>query len=360
MSPLPIEEVRRLAALHAYREVLHNEVSRIVAFVDSPGNARVNVYYTTGTVATCLDHPRSGKTQLFRRDRSLHDLAAIFADVRTHTGAGYYRRGNGSPSWAPSASGGGEGAELRPSAGFSRGAPECDDAKRWRYIHAATGFCNESQANQIAALCRLWDNLRFQPGGCTSKEYYEELVRDEENKRKMESLFGPRNFCSDSDDPCCRCSCSERAGAWCCLYGVVAKVARDTEQVHGIYTPETGEGVDEAINEAMTFQHINQACSCNCYEGNAFKTTYSTMLTKLERQLRSFPRPIRRELIVWLFQKMTRKKCHMIVFEDNNISVENSRFLEQFCCNTILACHHDYGETFYPEIMTKGCHCHGM
>ena len=41
---------------------------------------------------------------------------------------------------------------------------ECDDARRWRFIHSTQeGFCNESQANQIAALCNLWDQLRFAP-----------------------------------------------------------------------------------------------------------------------------------------------------------------------------------------------------
>ncbi|KAJ3076225.1 hypothetical protein HDU98_004838 [Podochytrium sp. JEL0797] len=65
-------------------------VSRVISFANE--DSRVNVYYTTGTVGTCMDHPIRGKTQLFRRDCSLADLAAIFADVRVHTGKGYYRR----------------------------------------------------------------------------------------------------------------------------------------------------------------------------------------------------------------------------------------------------------------------------
>lgn len=51
----------------------------------------MNVYYTTGTVGTCIDHPSQGKTQLFRRDQTLEDLDRIFADPRVHTGAGYHR-----------------------------------------------------------------------------------------------------------------------------------------------------------------------------------------------------------------------------------------------------------------------------
>jgi len=51
---------------------------------------RINVYWTTGTVGTCLDHPRQGKTQLFRRNVDLSTLREIFKNPRVHTGAGYY------------------------------------------------------------------------------------------------------------------------------------------------------------------------------------------------------------------------------------------------------------------------------
>lgn len=43
-------------------------------------------------MGTCLDHPRSGKTQLFRRNVTLQELRAILADPRHHTWKGYYRR----------------------------------------------------------------------------------------------------------------------------------------------------------------------------------------------------------------------------------------------------------------------------
>ena len=56
----------RAANEHGFRQVQLNVKSRVVAFVNGRADCRVNVYYTTGTVATCLDHPRQGKTQLFR------------------------------------------------------------------------------------------------------------------------------------------------------------------------------------------------------------------------------------------------------------------------------------------------------
>ena len=56
---------------------------------------RVNVYYTTGTVGTCVDHPKQSKTQLFRRNQTLAGLSDIFNNPRVHTGVGYHRRHSG-------------------------------------------------------------------------------------------------------------------------------------------------------------------------------------------------------------------------------------------------------------------------
>ena len=52
---------------------------------------KIHVYLKTGTVATCLDHPSSGKTQLFRRNNSIRDIEDIFENPRQHTGRGYYK-----------------------------------------------------------------------------------------------------------------------------------------------------------------------------------------------------------------------------------------------------------------------------
>lgn len=56
------------------------------------GVEKVNVYLTKMTVATCIKHPKKGKTQLFRRNVSFVELEQIFADPRTHTGKGYYKK----------------------------------------------------------------------------------------------------------------------------------------------------------------------------------------------------------------------------------------------------------------------------
>ena len=54
------------------------------------GPVRLNVWLTTGTVSTSLDHPTSGKTQLFRKNVPDYDLLErIFENPRVHTDKGY-------------------------------------------------------------------------------------------------------------------------------------------------------------------------------------------------------------------------------------------------------------------------------
>ena len=68
-----------------------NDQGRMSSYIRR-GTVKIIVYLTTGTVATCLDHPRRGKTQLFRRNLSLHQIQEVFDNPRTHTGTGYLRR----------------------------------------------------------------------------------------------------------------------------------------------------------------------------------------------------------------------------------------------------------------------------
>jgi len=78
-----------MAREHRYTEIGVNVASKVISFTRM--DTRVNVYYTTRTVGTCVHHPQQGKTQLFRRDVNLHMLNAIFADPRVHTDRGYQR-----------------------------------------------------------------------------------------------------------------------------------------------------------------------------------------------------------------------------------------------------------------------------
>ena len=90
-TPVNLVLVKLLAAKYSLIEIYYNPESRVVSFRDQENSFRVNVYYTTWTVGTCVNHPVIGKSQLFRRNVSVENLEKIFANPRVHTGLGYYR-----------------------------------------------------------------------------------------------------------------------------------------------------------------------------------------------------------------------------------------------------------------------------
>ena len=55
-------------------------------------DVRLNFWLSTGTVGSYLDHPRQGKTQLFRRDINMSQTSDLFHNPRQHTGVGYHER----------------------------------------------------------------------------------------------------------------------------------------------------------------------------------------------------------------------------------------------------------------------------
>ena len=56
------------------------------------GDMRVNVYYTTMTVSTAIDHPVKGRCQMYRRNVTQRQLASIFQNPRVHLGKGYHHK----------------------------------------------------------------------------------------------------------------------------------------------------------------------------------------------------------------------------------------------------------------------------
>lgn len=87
---LPLDAVRTIASEYGYTEIGLNEKSVVISF--RRDDIRINVYYTTGTVGTCVDHPKQGKTQLFRKNVDLQMLKTIFGNPRVHTDRGYQRK----------------------------------------------------------------------------------------------------------------------------------------------------------------------------------------------------------------------------------------------------------------------------
>lgn len=90
------EETNKIAKKFDWKLVDWQENIYMVSYKKLVGEssiARVNIYLTTMTVGTSLEHPKKGKTQLFRKvgfDRKL--LEKIFKNPRQHTGKGYYKK----------------------------------------------------------------------------------------------------------------------------------------------------------------------------------------------------------------------------------------------------------------------------
>ncbi len=361
---LSVEAVRDIACRYGYNEVQFNEKSRVISFKKitlDQQTVRINVYYTTGTVATCLHHPKSGKTQLFRRNQTEYDVDALFGNPRLHTGAGYYTRsGQGQERTIEKLNTWEIQKRERKGQGGTRDT-ECDDARRWRYVQAATRFCTDTQVGQIAAIARLWHSLRFKPGGLTFKESWDNL--SEEDKQRITDTSGFRAPCCDTID--FPCQCCERAGAWCTLMGVATKIA--TEKV-----PIVAYHIEDTETSSSMFAPLHQITDCSCQDGLDFRRRYSKLLGKLDRQLRSLPKDVFNEVFVWYVDKMSKGRSNFLVYTGNAVDFESLQpselqhsdlqfFGNALCSNEILACHRDYGDMVYDDkILKKGCTCHGL
>lgn len=144
---LDLENIRALAKVHDYIEIEMNKESKLISF--RKGSTRINVYFTTGTVGTCLNHPKKGKTQLFRRNVSMDQLNDIFDNPRVHTGTGYYRK-HITQKW-------------KHRGNDNRDDFLVDSAMRWRYVGRATGLIKkEKDMKLICDICTLYDELFFE------------------------------------------------------------------------------------------------------------------------------------------------------------------------------------------------------
>ncbi len=85
-----IEKIRQIAAEQEWPEIDHQENICMLSF--KKDTTRVNVYYSTMTVGTCLNHPKKGKTQLYRRNVDEAELRKIMVNPRVHLNKGYRER----------------------------------------------------------------------------------------------------------------------------------------------------------------------------------------------------------------------------------------------------------------------------
>jgi hypothetical protein len=329
-NKMSLPAIRSIASRYGYAEVQFNEGSRVVAFKSMDSKVRVNVYHTTGTVASCLFHPIKGKTQLFRRDQSIQNLETIFANPRAHTGDGYYNVKD-----------------------------HCDDELRWRYVCAAVpDFCNQRQVSQIAAICNLWNEIRFDKHGPTMMDIYNSLSEEDKNEA-----------CSPCPDRCGNCG-HDRAGTFCVLGTILIEVARVTDG-HDMQIDHMLVSLDlfEETNDNQKMIPCDMFSICPCEEGNALKSFSIDSFERFYRQLMSFPKPIRRELIYFFLKKILHSYDLMVGSKDDQgektIYVKDGLYTRYyggvFLSNKVLSAHHDYGELAYVDDRVAGgrCKCHG-
>ena len=347
-----ISKIRSIAHRYGYAEVQFNEKSCVIGFKRMDGNVRINVYYTTGTIASCLSHPLKGKTQLFRRNQSLDDMELIFKNPRIHTGDGYYTVKD-----------------------------HCDDELRWRYVAAAAAavatdnnthnFCNERQVSQIAAICRLWDEIRFNKNGPTTMEVYDS--QPDEIKSQWKS--------SPCPEGCGLCG-HERAGTFCVLGSILLNVARITEgadvQINTMF-PSVERITDKRFSKSDgTLDPIlcdDVFLQCECEHGQMIRHFLSDTLQRFERQLMSFPKRIRRELIYFFFKKIMHGNELMLSTKESlgdaswfTTEIMGEQFYltsygGHYLSNKVLSAHYDYGVLTYGDDDTTGrtyCYCHGV
>jgi hypothetical protein len=87
---IPKEKIDEIAISNGYICIDYQENIGMASYSD--GSTRINVYLTKMTIATCLNHPTKGPTQLFRKNVTLAMLNEIFEYPRKHTGKGYYKK----------------------------------------------------------------------------------------------------------------------------------------------------------------------------------------------------------------------------------------------------------------------------
>jgi len=85
-----IEDIKNTAERHGWEFLTYQKDIYMLSF--SKEDMRINVYVTKMTVATCIDHPKQGKTQMFRKNVNKFMLNRIFKNPRIHTDKGYQKK----------------------------------------------------------------------------------------------------------------------------------------------------------------------------------------------------------------------------------------------------------------------------
>ena len=77
-----VVSLKLLAKIYGWTFLTYQEDIKMISF--TKGTSRINVYTTKMTVATCLKHPKQGKTQMFRKNVTSEEMREILdeRDIR--------------------------------------------------------------------------------------------------------------------------------------------------------------------------------------------------------------------------------------------------------------------------------------
>jgi len=294
-----VEDVRMAASGTAFHEIRHNEKSKVVSF--RSGTTRINVYYATGTVGTCLDDPAKGKTQLFRRNINLDCLRLLFRDPQIHSGKGYYSRKNSREPW-----------EILNADGRNTLLP--DSAVRWMYVASATGLSNTARELwKIAIFCATWDSLYWVTGS---------------EPRTSQTRFA--------------------CGSTKAFANMLLEVGREVmgRPIRGVYFGKDG----RTNNKNEEREDVRQGYCCE--KVKKFMEIHARNVHQLKSQLRDFPRDIQIELMRWFF---ARDHCGYYLM-DEDFTLVATKF-----SSLVDYSHVDYANLAYDRNDTlQMCRLHGV
>lgn len=297
-------DVRIAAKGSSFHEInnSYTKKSRVVSFENDAGT-RINVYYATGAVGICLNHP-TGKTQLFRQSVDLDRLQQIFLKRIILTDKGTYHRANNRQSWKTVID---DGREIF----------EVDSARRWKYVACATGLSTSTnELDKMAEFCNLFDSIYWDPG--------------------VEPKLSEKRY-----------GCTGKL----ILSNMLFQVAEDLlgYPVKAVYMG------NPRADKPDVFP--NQACPCNCCLRHLadFREDHDDDVRHLTKILQSFSRDVQIEMIQWFFG---RDYCGYRFVGDDNLC-------QQHIVTRYTAAVHsaqlDYADIAYTSInAARMCTYHGV
>ena len=87
-----VERIIQLAESNGWKLKARDKAPKTLEFFRPETDAsptKMLIFYSTGRVATTVNHPKTGRNQLYRTDVGWHVLEKLFKYPRLHTGHGY-------------------------------------------------------------------------------------------------------------------------------------------------------------------------------------------------------------------------------------------------------------------------------